>query len=293
MNIKSKQYLTLIIVLSILLLFLARLQKYAVIHEQNQKLPAEVSFNEIKPISSPAYLPIVGSVSPEPTVVPSTSSSKPRPTPTITLKPIATALLDKSINLAVPFSAQAPHGNWSLPFQEACEETSAIMVNAFFKNRALNSDSVSSEILSLVGWQNSRFGYYFHTTAYETADIMREYYGYKRVEVIENPTHEQIKSNILAGRPVIAPLAGRLLNNPYYSGEGPVFHMLVIKGITERGDYITNDVGTKRGNNFIYKKDILMNALHDVKTGGDTWWGNNPASDILAGPKRVIVVYPN
>src|SRR3989344_4828168 len=31
------------------------------------------------------------------------------------------------VNLKVPFTSQAPTGNWDLPYQEACEEASALM----------------------------------------------------------------------------------------------------------------------------------------------------------------------
>jgi hypothetical protein len=35
--------------------------------------------------------------------------------------------------LDVPFTSQAPAGNWLEPWQNACEETSVIMVTNFFK----------------------------------------------------------------------------------------------------------------------------------------------------------------
>ena len=74
-----------------------------------------------------------------------------------------------------------------------------------------------------------------------------------------------------AGRPVIVPLAGRLLGNPYYTQPGPVYHMLVVKGIAENGDIITNDVGTRHGRNLTYAPDVFLNAMHDVPSGGDEW----------------------
>src|SRR3989344_7954888 len=44
----------------------------------------------------------------------STSSSSPSPNP----NPSPTRA---EVNLAVPFTSQAPTGNWDLPYQEACE----------------------------------------------------------------------------------------------------------------------------------------------------------------------------
>ncbi|MCR4279964.1 MAG: hypothetical protein NUV82_00890, partial [Candidatus Komeilibacteria bacterium] len=40
--------------------------------------------------------------------------------------------LPAEYNLDVPFMSQAPHANWDLPYQEACEEASLIMVDYFW-----------------------------------------------------------------------------------------------------------------------------------------------------------------
>lgn len=198
----------------------------------------------------------------------------------------------KEINLAVPFSAQAPFGDWGLPYQEACEETSAILVNKFFKGENLTPEKAKEEIDRLVAWQKREFGYYMHTTAEETAKILREFFGYKKVVVETNVTRESISAHLYAGRPVILPLAGRMLGNPYYRQPGPVYHMLVVKGITADGRFITNDVGTKRGQNYIYSASVLLNAVHDAPTGGDGWDVGNPEQYVLSGRKAMIVVYP-
>ena len=44
--------------------------------------------------------------------------------------------------------------------------------------------------------------------------------------------------------------------------------MLVIRGWTKDGMIITNDPGTKRGEGFLYKPEVLLNAIHDW-TGSD------------------------
>ncbi|MBI2669920.1 MAG: C39 family peptidase [Candidatus Yanofskybacteria bacterium] len=205
-----------------------------------------------------------------------------------TIRPFA------GINLDVPFLPQAPFGNWELPYQEACEETSSILVDKFYKNELATPETVDKEILNLVDWQKKRFGYYFHTTAKETAIMLREYFGYKRVDVLTNVSAEDIKSHVMAaGRPVIVPLAGRLAANPYYRQPGPVYHMLIIKGITKNGDFITNDVGTKRGQNYVYDDKVLFNAIHDAPTGGDGWPVANPEEYIKTGAKTIVVVYSN
>lgn len=232
-------------------------------------------------------------LTPSPTPTPTPPGWTPTPTvartPTTTPSPVTGA-----INLAVPFFSQAPRGDWSLPWQEACEEASSILVDAYWRDDTLSVEAMETGIRAAVDWQNRTFGYYEHTTAAETAQMLRELYGYRRVDVLDNADISDIAAQVRAGRPVIVPLAGRLLGNPYYTQPGPVYHMLVVKGIAENGDVITNDVGTRHGRNLTYTPDVFYNAMHDVPEGGSTWpAGVDPAQYILTGAKRIIVVYPN
>ena len=213
----------------------------------------------------------------------------PTPAPSAQKSPSASA-----INLAVPFSSQAPRGDWSLPWQEACEETSALLVDAFWRGVTPSVEQVETGIETLVAWQQAHFGYYKHTTAAQTAQMIRGVYGYTRVDVRYDVTIADIVREVRAGRPVIVPLAGRLLENPYYTSPGPVYHMLVVKGFTASGDIITNDVGTRHGRNLTYAPSVFFNAMHDVPTGGDEWPADvDFVSYVQSGRRAIIVVYPN
>ena len=77
--------------------------------------------------------------------------------------------------LDVPFTSQAPHANWDLPYQEACEEASILMVHYFHKGKELNPDLADAKILDIVAAEEEMFGYYKDTTAKETAQFIREY----------------------------------------------------------------------------------------------------------------------
>ena len=233
---------------------------------------------------------------------PPVPSEQPRQTPTpanvtVTPRPSASATLPTSplpVNLAVPFSSQAPRGDWSLPWQEACEEVSALLVDAFWRGLSPAVTEVETGTLALVEWQQKHFGYYKHTTAAQTARMIREVYDYRRVDVLYDVGIDDIAKQVRAGRPVIVPLAGRLLGNPYYTQPGPVYHMLVVKGIAENGDVITNDVGTRHGRNLTYAPSVFLNAMHDVSEGGDDWpAGVDPVSYIESGRRAIVVVYPN
>lgn len=187
------------------------------------------------------------------------------------------------MNLAVPFTSQAPHANWDLPYQEACEEASAYMVWLYFQgyeSGAVDPDIADAALWEMVDYQNATLGDYLDTTAHQTADFIKGFYELNAY-VVENPTVEQIKAQIAAGYPVIVPAAGQQLGNPFFSGDGPLYHMLVLRGYTQ-DQWITNDPGTRRGEAYVYDIDVIMNAMGD-------WNDRDPAN----GAKRVIFVEPN
>lgn len=193
----------------------------------------------------------------------------------------ASGELPSEINLAVPFTPQAPHANWSLPYKEFCEEASVLMAASYInKQKIPTPEFADAEMLKIRDFEVKRFGYYEDTTAEETAAIIREYYQYDRVKVLVNPTVENIKQAVAGGQLVIMPAAGRLLGNPYFTPPGPLYHMLVIKGYTKDGRFIVNDPGTRRGADFTYTPETLMNAMHDWRADGV----------IELGRKAVIIV---
>lgn len=210
-------------------------------------------------------------------------------TPTSSFAPVAGA-----VNLAVQFFTQAPASDWSQPWQDACEEASVILVGSYWSNETLTADSMAQRILQAVAWENEHFGYYQETTAAQTAEMLRALYGYERVDVLYDVGIADILKNVRAGRPVIVPLAGQMLGNPYYKPPGPVYHMLVVKGVADNGDIITNDVGTRHGKNLTYSPSVFLNAMHDAPQGGAAFPANvDPVQYIKTGRRAIIVVYPN
>lgn len=166
--------------------------------------------------------------------------------------------------LSVPFTPQAPTANWDELHNEACEEASAIMANAYFskmEESTLKPDYVESEINKLTDWQKENLGYYLDSTTKETARMIEKVYGLK-TEVISFPEKEKIKEEIVKGNLVIVSANGRNLNNPYYKQPGPIHHMLVIIGY-EENIFITNDPGTKRGLGYAYDYLTLKTAAAD------------------------------
>jgi len=103
--------------------------------------------------------------------------------------------------------------------------------------------------------------------------------GKIKSNIIDNPSIEDIESEIAEGNPVVVPLAGRDIGNPNFTPPGPIYHMLTIKGYDAQ-NFITNDVGTRKGNSYIYKKEVIMENMHD--------WSEK---DIHSGEKMILVLY--
>ena len=188
--------------------------------------------------------------------------------------------LPPRLRLDIPFASQAPHGNWDMPYQEACEESSLALVKAYLEQEPMNADIMDRHILDLVAYEESQ-GMPADIDMLQLAQVAEAMYGYTTTVVEGNDvTIERIKAELAQGNPVIVPLAGQQLGNPYYSGLGPPYHVFVILGYNER-NFITHDVGTRRGENYEYAYGTVMNAIHD-------WTGSKDT--IEQGPKRMLVV---
>ncbi len=197
-------------------------------------------------------------------------------------KSVATPPAEKpgSVRLDMPFASQAPTGSWDPPYDEACEEASLIIVHHFLEQTPLNPTIMNNDILSMVEHEESK-GLPVDIDMHQLADVARNLYGYD-AEVLEGSdvSIERIEQEIAKGNPVIVPLAGQDIGNPYYSGDGPPYHVLVIVGY-DNSHFTTHDVGTKRGENYVYPKATIMNAIHD--------W-NGSVATIRSGPRRLLIV---
>lgn len=195
-----------------------------------------------------------------------------------------TVEIPQELILPVVFAQQAPFGNWDALHEEACEEASIIMVNKYFVHEPLNETVMEAEIQKLISWEKDN-DYSVDLTAQEATDILNNYFGLK-AQLSTEVTPDKIKYELSQGNLIIVPAAGRLLGNPNFKQPGPIYHMLVIKGYND-SEFITNDPGTRKGNNFVYKYDQLINAVHDwnpqLAEGGMT-------DDEMAMGRKVMIV---
>lgn len=170
--------------------------------------------------------------------------------------------LPVELNLDMPFYTQAPFANWDYPWQEACEEASILLVANKYFNHNWTAAQFNDEILKMVEWQSRAFGDYWHTTMEQTAKILDEMLGLKSV-LHKDPSLEEIKKILAKGHFIILPLDGKLLQNPYFKNGGPVYHVVPVKGYTKENGIITHDVGTRRGEDYVYSWEIINRSFHD------------------------------
>jgi hypothetical protein len=204
------------------------------------------------------------------------------PEPSIALPVVSDTTPVTAINLPIPFTSQAPHGNWDMPYQEACEEAAALMaIRYIFGNPILGPVDADTGILDLVAANEEILGYSVDQTAAELMDLIVEIDPGIPVELLPDPTIAVLKEELAQGHVIIVPAAGRQLKNPFYHQPGPLYHMLILRGYTEDGYFITNDPGTKRGEEYLYPQEVIMDAMGDWNDG-----------DPVSGQKVVLVLQP-
>lgn len=182
--------------------------------------------------------------------------------------------------IKVPFAPQSPFAVWDPLHEETCEEMSLIMVHHFLAGTPLSMTDAETEIQQMVAWERENH-YADDVTVTQLGAIATSLYGH-HIRVLTDVTADALRQELARGNPIILPAAGRALHNPYFSGAGPFYHMLVVVGYSGDG-FITNDPGTKHGEQYWYSTDVLLNALHD-------WMGVKEL--ITTGPKNALVVEP-
>lgn len=198
------------------------------------------------------------------------------------IKNAENANLPKEVNLNVPFLSQAPKQNWDMPYQEACEEASMLMVNAYFEGRtkAFTPDEGDKVVLDIIAFEEAH-AIPVDIAVAQAGQVTKEYFHQRKARLLTRPTKLEVKTLLAQGFPVIVPADGKALKNPNFQNGGPPYHMLVIKGYLADGRWITNDPGTRRGADYIYDENVLWNAIHD-------WNGGN----VPQGTPMALVMEP-
>lgn len=174
--------------------------------------------------------------------------------------------IPQSFKLEVPFTPQAPFGNWANPWQEFCEEAVILMTAKYYINsgqQVIPSPIAGGLMRQIMFWEEKTFGYHENTGTENIARTVKELFGLE-TKVIEDTTVEKIKEEILRYRPVIIPAAGRLLKNPHFQKGGPLYHTVLVIGYDDSDrTFIVHEPGTRFGREYKYSQQKLFEAIRD------------------------------
>lgn len=213
-----------------------------------------------------AYVPpppktdVVVSAVPTPTAVPSAS---PTPTPQPTPLP-ASLRIDH-----VPFTVQAPTGNWDAAHEEYCEAAAALMVGRYYKGLQYPNDRIppadaDSAMGQIVQWERQQWPGVLDLSLDKVAQVGQHFYDLQ--PTLQPATLDNVKAALAAGHPVMIPVAthgapgGRAIS-PYYSA-GNVYHVIVLVGYD--GNFVfANDAGISQGQNYKYDWPNVLEPAMD------------------------------
>lgn len=206
--------------------------------------------------------PVAETPKPTLTETPSTPKKEPeKPAPVVTA----------TINLNVPFTSQAPTGEWDDERQQdGCEEASALMAMRWVQGKtSISATDARKEIVAISDYEQKTYGEFRDVSLADMKKwIFNDYFKYQNVEVKMNITAADIIAELSAGNVVLLPMNGQKLGNPNFTAPGPERHFIVVKGYDPaKKQFITNDPGTKRGQNYRYSEATIMNAILAYPSG--------------------------
>ena len=185
----------------------------------------------------------------------------------------------------VPYVNEAPHGIFAGSWKNACEEASIAMVEGYYSGKETIPINEAVKFMEMLfEKQNILYGSNSNSDAAITAEIINKYSSYGAF-IKENPTIEEIKSEIDEGRPVITPNYGFGLKNPNipFLASGSSYHMVVVIGYNDKTrEFITNDSGDgKTGAGYRYGYDLFMATVRDY----------DYSTNKVSGPSRAIFTF--
>ncbi|MBP9686566.1 MAG: C39 family peptidase [Candidatus Doudnabacteria bacterium] len=196
--------------------------------------------------------------------------------------PTPPVILPAQVVLAVPYVNEAPDGNWTGPWKNGCEEAAVVMVEVYYQGRQEVSVTEAKELMQqLFDEQDREWGSNANSDAARTVQFIHELDLFN-ARIVEDPTVQQIKEEVAAGRPVITLHRGFELRNPNipFLATGSSYHTLVVIGYDDaRGEFIVHDDGdAKTGEGRRYAYGVVVGSLHDY----------NYQTKLADGPPRVI-----
>lgn len=182
----------------------------------------------------------------------------------------------KEIN--VPFTSQAPAGNWSEPWQNACEETSIYMVSSFYAGNEIKQADAIKRIREIFAIKAKDLTVSKDESLQTITELIAALGLPWKTRIVYDPTIDDLKTELARNSPIIVPVYAPELSSSYSAAEGADYHVIVLTGYDDTdGIFIINDPGTSHGEGIRVPYDKLMIAIHDLN-----------AKDYLAGKKAVL-----
>jgi len=173
----------------------------------------------------------------------------------------------EKVILSVPFTSEVPDGQWIKPWNNACEEASIVMVQEYYAGKNKMTKTEAKNLMNpLFKIEDKIFGSNADTDAFRTNKLINEYTSFGS-KIVDNPTLDDIKKELKAGRPVITFHYAKDIpnSNHRWRAGGSYYHVMVIVGYDDNTEeFITNDSGDpSTGLDYRYKYDIILSTLHD------------------------------
>lgn len=198
----------------------------------------------------------------------------------------------QSFSITVPFTSQAPIGEWSdIRQQDGCEEAAAAMAMAWVGGeKNITPANWRLRILILSTFENKKYGEYRDVALRDIVNwLFKDYFKYSGAVVKKVSSAGDILKELEQGKIVLTPMNGRALHNPNFTGLGPERHMILIKGYDYKTqEFITNDPGTRRGENYRYSAKTIFSAIRSYSTGFEVPFTKTVIKEmIVVSPKAV------
>jgi uncharacterized protein YvpB len=189
------------------------------------------------------------------------STSAPADTPPV--------ILPAAVILPVPFTPQAPLGNWAQR-QHTCEEASLYMVDRYLKGdhsgNLIDPATADAGINQITAWKPT-----VDLNSQQVGEVAKKYMGWQYKIVTADRL--SMKQQLALGRPLIVGVRTHSLGNPNYPHyrdhyQDPAYsvsHYLVVIGY-ENDNYVLNDPGLTRGKGYHISFDQLVKAIDDFDT---------------------------
>lgn len=166
----------------------------------------------------------------------------------------------KTVVIDVPYTSQAPEGNWSEPWQNACEETSIAMVNAFYLREPINSISAPGIILSVFNKKHEKLRESKDESFDDLATFIHTEYDW-RVTERKYVESEDIEHEIDKHHPVFIAFDAREIPAAPFPEPKPDYHVAVIVGYDDVAkEFIFHDPGLSEGKEIRYTYEDVIKA---------------------------------